>query len=182
MKNTVAMADVPDSLVLRRHRDLEGLYREGIWVRRAVLALIAVFCLLGLLDVFGQDTSTTSAAFTGGSLTVTAPTAVRGGLLFSADFTIKATRDIAKPVLVLDPGWAQGFAINTIEPSPVAQVSRNGRLAFTLAPLHAGQKSVLFMQFQVNPTTVTWHRPQDVELDDGPAVLVRMQRTLTVYP
>lgn len=176
------MTDVPDSLVLKRHRDLEGLYREGIWVRRAVLTVIAVFCLLGLADVFGQDTSTSSAAFAGGSLTVTAPSTVRGGLLFSADFTIRATRDIGKPVLVLDPGWAQGLAVNTIEPSPAAEVSRNGRLAFTLSPLHAGQTSVLFMQFQVNPTTVAWQRPQDIELDDGPTVLARIHRTLTVFP
>jgi hypothetical protein len=176
------VADVPDSLVLRRHRDLDGLYRKGIWVRRAVLAVIAVFCLLGLANVFGQDTSTSYATFAGGSLTVTAPTALRGGDLFSADFTIRATRDIAKPVLVLDPGWARGFAINTIEPSPAGEASRDGRLAFTLTPIHAGQSSILFMQFQVNPTTVTWRRLQNVELDDGQTVLVRLHRTLTVYP
>lgn len=28
------MSDVPDGLVLKRHRDLEGMYRGGIWVPR----------------------------------------------------------------------------------------------------------------------------------------------------
>ena len=41
---------------------------------------------------------------------------------------------------------------------------------------------MLFMQFQVNPTTVTWQRPQDVQLRDGSTVLATIHRTLTVYP
>jgi hypothetical protein len=176
------VADVPDKLVLRRHRDLEGLYRRGIWIRRGVLGLIAVFCLLGLANRFGQAASISRVAFTGGSLAVTAPSTLRGGDLFSAEFTVKATQDIAKPVLVLDQGWARGLAVNTIEPSPTSEASRDGRLAFTLGPIHAGQTSILFMQFQVNPTTVTWRRSQDVQLDDGTTVLATLHRTLTVYP
>jgi hypothetical protein len=176
------VADVPDKLVLRRHRDLEGLYRRGIWIRRGVLGLIAVFCLLGLANRFGQATSMSRVAFTGGSLAVTAPSALRGGDLFSAEFTVKATRDIRKPVIVLDQGWARGLAVNTIEPSPTSEASHDGRLAFTLGPIHAGQTSILFMQFQVNPTTLTWRRSQDVRLTDGTTVLATLHRTLTVYP
>ena len=43
------MADVPDTLVLKRHRDLEGMYRSGIWVRRGVVSLITIAAILGLL-------------------------------------------------------------------------------------------------------------------------------------
>ena len=39
----------PDTLVLKRHRDLDGVFRGAIWVRRAVLAVLTVFCVAGLL-------------------------------------------------------------------------------------------------------------------------------------
>ncbi|HEY5295528.1 MAG TPA: hypothetical protein VIJ70_08650 [Gaiellaceae bacterium] len=44
--------DIPDLLVLKRHRDLEGL-RVTLWWRRGVLALLTVFLALGLANVFG---------------------------------------------------------------------------------------------------------------------------------
>jgi hypothetical protein len=114
---------------------------------------------------------------------VTAPSAFRGGDLWSAVFTVTATRDIGRAVLVLDSGWANGMAINTIEPSPVSETSREkGRLAFTLGPIASGHSFTLYMQFQVNPTTVAWRRPQSVQLDDGSAVLATVPRTVTVYP
>jgi hypothetical protein len=176
------VADVPDNLTLKRHRDLDGMYRSGIWIRRVVLGVIAVFCLLGLVNRFGQATSTRHVTFPAGSLTVTAPSALRGGDLWSAVFTVTATSDIEKPVLVLDQGWANGLAINTIEPSPVDETSRDGRLAFTLSPVRAGHSFKLFMQFQVNPTTIAWKRSQNVQLDDGGVMLARLSRTVTVYP
>ena len=72
--------------------------------------------------------------------------------------------------------------MNTIEPSPLGQASRNGQLAFTLGHIPAGQSFLLFMQFQVNATNVAWHRPQNVELFDGGTHLLTIKRTVTVYP
>lgn len=176
------MADVPDNLTLKRHRDLEGMYRSGIWIRRAVLGTIAVFCLLGLVNRLGQTAATSRVTFPAGSLTVTAPSALRGGDLWSAVFTVTANSGIETPVLVLDQGWANGLAINTIEPSPADETSRDGRLAFTLSPIRAGHSYKLFMQFQVNPTTIAWKRSQGVQLDNGNVMLARLSRTVTVYP
>jgi hypothetical protein len=34
--------------------------------------------------------------------------------------------------LVLDSGWGEGVTINTIEPSPVGEASRDGKLVFDL--------------------------------------------------
>ena len=45
------MTDIPDSIVLKRHRDLEGRMHD-VWIRRALFALIAVIPILGLLNVF----------------------------------------------------------------------------------------------------------------------------------
>jgi hypothetical protein len=38
------------------------------------------------------------------------------------------------------------------------------------------------MQFQVNATNVAWHRPQNVELDDGAKQILVLHRSVTVYP
>jgi hypothetical protein len=176
------MTDVPDGIVLKRHRDLEGMGRSGIWVRRACLALIAVAALLGLANVFGQRPSTLTASVPAASISVYAPTAIRGGDFMEARFHITARRDLKQAILELDPGWAEGMSMNTVEPSPVAQTSDDGRLSFDLGHIRAGHSFLLFLQFQVNPTNVAWHRPQDVELADGRRVLARIHRTITVFP
>ena len=112
------MADVPDGIVLKRHRDLEGVRRSGIWVRRACLALIAVVSLLGLANVFGQRPSTLTANGSAATLAVYAPSAIRGGDFMEARFHIKAKRDLKQAILKLDPGWAEGMSWNSAEPSP----------------------------------------------------------------
>jgi len=176
------VADVPDTLVLERHRDLEGMARSGIWVRRAILAAIALVAILALADVFGQRPTTVSADVPAARLSLYAPTAVRGGDIWQARFHIDAKREVKKAVLVLDPGWAESMSINTIEPSPLGEASDDGRLSFELGHIPSGRSFLLFMQFQVNPTNVAWHRPQDVELRDGATVLARIHRTITVFP
>jgi hypothetical protein len=176
------VTDVPDHLTLKHHRDLVGVTAAGVWVRRAVLALIAAAAILALLNVFGQRPVTARAVFSAGVLSVYAPTAIRGGDFMEARFHITATQDIRKAILKLDPGWGEGMSVNTVEPSPVGEASDNGRISFTLGHIPRGQSFILFMQFQVNPTNVAWHRPQNVELDDGNKVLAHIHRTITVFP
>jgi hypothetical protein len=175
------MADIPDGIVLKRHRDLEGL-RETPWPRRVVLGLIAVFAALALANVFGQRPFTTTAHAAGASLELYAPNHLRGGLLFSARFHVTANRDLKDAVLVLDQGWAESMAINTIEPSPVGEASRDGKLSLDLGHIPAGRSYVLYMQIQVNPTNVAWRRSAGVTLLDGDTRLLHIDRKLTIYP
>jgi hypothetical protein len=176
------MTDVPDTLVLKRHRDLEGMYRSGIWVRRGVIALITVVCVLGLLNVFGQRPSTARSDAGAAVFSLYAPTAIRGGDFMEARFHITAKRDLKQATLKLDPGWAEGMSMNTVEPSPVSEGSDNGHLSFVLGHIPAGKSFILFTQFQVNPTNLAWHRPQNVTLLDGSRVITTIHRTITVYP
>jgi hypothetical protein len=176
------VADVPDTLVLKRHRDLEGMYRGAIWIRRGVIALIGVVVALGLANVFGQRPSTIRADVTAATISLYAPTAVRGGDLWEARFHITAKRDLRKVILKLDPGWGEGMSMNTIEPSPLGEASDNGRFSFELGHIPKGRSFIFFLQFQVNPTNVAWQRPQNVELDDGNQVIARLHRTITVFP
>jgi hypothetical protein len=71
--------------------------------------------------------------------------------------------------------------LNTVEPSPVGEANRDGRVAFDLGRVRAGTEYVFFLHFQVNPTEVG-RRPQDFELLDGESPLLHIDRTVTVYP
>jgi hypothetical protein len=179
--NESAMAAaVPDKIILKRDRDLEGR-ASRIWVRRGVVVLLLVFLLLGALNVFGQRPSGTTVDTPAVSLELYAPTKLRGGLFWEARFTITAHREVKNALLQLSPGWQESMQMNTIEPSPLAEASRNGDILFTLGHIPAGQKHRLFIQFQVSATNVG-RRRADVTLYDGKATLVRIKRTITVYP
>jgi hypothetical protein len=171
---------IPDAVVLRRDRDLETR-RNDIWIRRGLFALVCAVPVLALLNVFGQRPQTSAAASAAARLTVLAPARVRGGLLYQARFRISAKKKLAQAELVLDRGWLDGMTINTIEPQSVSEASDNGKLGLDLGPIAAGQSYVLYVDFQVNPTTVG-RQDQTVTLYDGKQTLATVHRTLTVFP
>ena len=173
------MADVPDQLVLKVARDREG--RRDVIARRIGLSALLVFLALAAFNVFGQRPSTTTAESEAAKLEVYAPERVRGGLYYEARFRIDAVRELENATLVLDPGWAEGITINTIVPSPLGEASRDGRLAFELGRVPAGQRHVFFLHLQVNPTNVG-HRSQDVQLYDGDTLLATVDRSITIFP
>jgi hypothetical protein len=176
----VAVAEIPDGLTLRRHRDLVGRERRP-WTRRVLLMLLAAFLLLGLGNTYGQRPATARAASAEATLEVYAPDRVRGGVFFMARVRVEAHSELEKATLVLDPGWLEQMHLNTLEPAPVEETSRDGRLAFDFGPLAAGRSLIVFMQFQVNPTNVGRHS-QDLELYDGERRLVHIDRSITVLP
>ena len=176
------MADVPDLLVLKRHRDVDYAGRHAPTIRRIVLGLIAVVSILALFNVFGQRPSTTVASAPAATLKLYAPEHLRGGLLWSARFHIYANQDLKKATLVLDTGWAESMSINTIEPSPVGEASKNGKLSFELGQIPQGESYILFLQIQVNATNVAWRRPQNVVLDDGDKRILVLHHHVTIYP
>jgi len=174
------VADQPDGIVLTRHRDLQGRQWHP-WARRSLVCLVALVLLLALLGFVGQSTSTTKTDAAAATLAVNAPDAVRGGLLYQARFTVVAHQELQHATLVLDEGWIDGLTLNTIEPSPVNEASRNGSLALELGHLAAGAKYVLFMDYQVNPTTVG-ARTLHAELDDGEQPVASLTRHLRIWP
>jgi hypothetical protein len=174
------VADVPDRIDLETHRDLQSwVYNRPI--RYAILTLVGAVVVLGLLNVFGQRPSTTTVQADAASLEVFAPARLRGGLLFEARFTIRAHEDLTHAVLQLAPGWLEGMQINTIEPGPIAETSRNGSLLLTLGPVKKGEHWTLYMEFQVDPTNVG-RRSADVTLYDGDEKLLTVDRQVTIFP
>ena len=174
------MSDAPAGIRLPRHLELRGR-RLDLAARRAVLLLLAAVIGLALFGVFGQRPVTARASAAAATLTVVAPERVRGGLLTMARFRIDAHRELRRAALVLDSGWAESLQINTIEPAPIGEASRDGKLVLELGRVPAGRKHVLYMQFQVNPTNVG-RRSQDVRLEDEGRHVVTVHRSLTVFP
>ena len=170
----------PDTIILRRDRDL-GPRRNDIWVRRGLFGLICVVPVLALLNVFGQRPETSTGTAAAAQFSVSAPSRVRGGLLYQARFSSTARKKLDQAELVLARGWIHDLTINTMEPSPASQSSHDGKLGLDLGPIAAGQTYVLFVDYQVNPTNVG-RQDQTVTLYDGNRALVTLHRTLTVFP
>jgi hypothetical protein len=174
------MADIPDTIVLRRDRDLAGRGAE-IWARRGLFMLLPLISALALLNLFGQRPHAATETARAATLKLFAPPRVRSGVLFEARFHVIARRELKQATLVLHPGWLEGMTLNTIEPSPVGESSRDGWLSLDLGHIPAGHSYLLFLQFQVDPTNVG-HRDQTVDLLDGNTRLLRLNRTITIFP
>jgi hypothetical protein len=173
-------AQIPEGLVLKRHRDHEGRAHH-VWARRALLLLVGLVPVLALFNVFGQRPHVETASAAPAELEVYAAPHLRGDLLWEARFTVTAKQELAKATLELDRGWMEGMTINTIEPSPIGEGSHDGKLVLELGHVPRGEKYVLYMQIQVNPTNVG-RRSQNVSLYDGERLLTTIHRRVTVFP
>jgi hypothetical protein len=168
------------SLDLERHRDLLGRSREP-WIRRGIVVAMCMLPALALANVFGQEAGVQRTDTAAASLAVEAPTTVRGGLLFQSRFEIVAKRTIAHPTLVLSRAWLEGLSVNTLEPAPVDESWSKDGLELSYQAMSAGETRFVYLQYQVNPTTVE-RRSQRAELRDGAATLASVERTFTVLP
>jgi hypothetical protein len=154
----------------------------GLWARRVVMAVLAVVAVLALLNAFGQRASTSTATGQGATLGLRAPTTIRGGLLFESRVDIVAQRTLEHPRLVLDSGWIEGMQVNSITPDAESQASRDGdRTVLSFPALQQGRRMRIWLQFQVDPTSVG-HRPYGLELDDAETRVARLERDITVLP
>ncbi|MGH2452007.1 MAG: hypothetical protein ACRDGE_12215 [Candidatus Limnocylindria bacterium] len=173
------MPDTPEYLTLVRNRDPSNAFE--LTARRVLFVLLTAVVLAALLGVFGQVRRESSASGAVAGLEVRAPERLRGGLFYQGRFTIESRRGIGDATLVLDEGWLESMHVNTIEPAPAQEWSRDGRLALGFGEIPAGDSVVVYMQFQVNPTNLG-RRSQDVELYDGATRLAAVDRTVTVFP
>jgi hypothetical protein len=172
---------LPDSLIRerscdRRHPD------AATWIRRALLVVPAVLVVLGLANAFGQRATDSEARSAAADLRVSAPTHLRGGLMFQVRIQVLAHRRISHPVLIFSHAWYESMTQNSVNPQPAAGSSVGDRPAFEFSPVAAGHRATYWFQFQVNPTNIGWRRNETVTLADGHTTLATVRRTLTVYP
>jgi hypothetical protein len=150
-------------------------------VRKVLLGMVGGVLLLGLANVFGQVPAASVAEAVEARFEVSAPARLRGGLFFQARFRIEAAEELESATIVLDPGWLEDITLNTVEPAPVGEASRDGRIALELGRVPAGDQHLLFLHFQVNPTAVGT-RSQDVDLYDGEQLIASLDRSAVIWP
>jgi hypothetical protein len=178
--NQAQVPALPDYLDRSAHVDLHDRNVEP-WFRRAGLLVLLGICALGLANVFGQHTHVLSVDSPAARLTVETPGAARGGLIYQSIFTVEAHEDLSEPTIHLEPGWFDGLTINTVQPDAVEWGQHEGRNTLKLPPIESGEKFVLRLQYQVNPT-VLGRRSQDVALMDGDTELARLDHAQTLFP
>ena len=154
---------------------------RGLWTRRAIMTLLAVVVVLALLNRVGQRPAETTARVPVATMRLSAPTHVRGGLFFQSRIDVRAAQAIDHPRLVLDAGWVEGMQVNSIEPAPVGETSREGRIVLSYDALKPGDVLRVWFQFEVNPTNVG-HRSYAIELDDAEQPVARLRPTIAVLP
>jgi hypothetical protein len=174
------MATAPQTLTLKENRDLRGK-RWQRWVRRGLLLLLGLTLIAALANRFGQRPTTSTVAAAAAQLQVYAPMRVRSGVVYAARFRIDARRSIKDALLVLDPGWAEGYTVNGLSPQPLTEASKNGKLEFGFGHIPSAKHLTFWLSLQVNPTNVG-HRTQDVRLYDGERQLAEVRRTITIFP
>jgi hypothetical protein len=161
-------------------KDSRGV-RLALWVRRAVLVVFAFVVALALLNRFGQRPAQRTARAPAATMTLTAPETVRGGLFFQSRLDIRAAQAIEHPRIVLARGWVEGMQVNSIEPAPVGEATRDGRVVLSYDALEAGDLLSVWLQFEVNPTNVG-RRSYAVELDDAERPVARLLPTIRSLP
>jgi hypothetical protein len=174
------MADPPEGITLKRNRDMEGKLASPLY-RRVLLGCVAALPVLALFGVFGQKPSTSSVRGPSVDLSVTAPTRLRGGLIFQVHVQVRAHRPVKQLEVVFDQGWFESMSVNSIEPEPTEESSENGQVVLSYGQMNAGDTLSFWIYFQANPTNVGKRR-EDVEARDGSTPLVHVHRSMTIFP
>jgi hypothetical protein len=106
--------------------------RQGGWARRAAVACLAAFVVVGAFGVFGQRTSITSAERNGYRLTVTYPSVVRPGLDVRFNVTVEHAGALGKSVtLAFSRRYFDLFDFQGIRPDPEAATSNISQIQWT---------------------------------------------------
>ena len=174
------MAELPDGITLEDNRDLRGRSRRP-WYRRGLLCCVAALPILALLNVFGQKPSNTSVSTQAASLSVNAPSALRGGLVFQVRVEVVAHQDIHELEIIFDRGWWEAMTVNSITPEPEESSIQGNQVALAFGKLPTGHKLTVWIQFSVNPTNVG-KRGENVGLADNSVPLAHLDRSLTIFP
>jgi hypothetical protein len=150
----------------------------GLRARWGLMSLFGAITALAAIGFFGQRQSESAATGAAGTLRLSAPQVVRGGLFFQSRIGIRARRPIEHPRIVLSSGWLEQMQLNSTAPDAMSEAGRDGRVVLSYDGLDGGERLVVWLQFQVNPTNVG-RRSYDVELDDGDTPIARVDRAIT---
>src|SRR5437763_13412799 len=127
--------ETPFALDRQRHLDRE--HHSAVY-RRLGLSLLALICLLGVLNLFGQRSTLTRVDGSAASLTVNSPEHLRGGLVFTSEVTVIAHRKLADAQVHLSSDWFRGMTFNGIAPEPESMSSTGDTVILDYWPIEGG--------------------------------------------
>ena len=147
------------------------------------MCLLAAVPVVALCNVVGQRATTAHASSPAANLVVRSPSAIRPGDIYQAKITVTAVgAALPQAQLVLGSGWIDGLTMNTTQPTPTNESSGpNGSLVFDIGTVQPGQPYVEYLEFQVNPTSIS-RRSQVVTVLSNKTPVVSLNRTMTIIP
>ena len=90
----------------------------------------------------------------GVELEIKAPKRVRGGIFYEMRFEIAAERELRRPCSCSAAAGSRASPSTRSRPGRSARPAANGDVSFQLGRVPAGNRHILWLQAQVNPTTV----------------------------
>lgn len=155
--------------------------RRATWVRRALLALLCGFLLLGLLGVFGPRSERVSAASGGVELTVEHPSVTRAGLDSPWSVEVRREGGFDGPVrLRTTSSYFDRFDENGLDPEP-ASATQDARWITWEFDQPSGDVLVVSLDARLAPT-VQSGMSATTELLDGDRPVVGVTYRTRVMP
>lgn len=160
---------------------VRAVSRRSIWGRRVGIAFLILLTAAGLAGLAGGRDVEERAEGRAGAVQVRAPERVRGGMIDEVRVELEARRTLAQPSIVLPPALLDHITLNTIIPEPVAhgRAGEGGLLSY--APLRAGERLVVRIQFQVNPSALGSRR-WEIRVTDGAREVARAGWDILILP
>ena len=143
----VCFSRAPETLTRERHGELQGRETRAVG-SKIFRALLVALHFVAPSTSSARDRSPLSAAGSTATLSVESPADLRGGLIFQARIAVHALKPIARPTLILDPGWFESMSLNAIAPDPAQQSTRTARR--DLGRLVVGERLAVSLYFQTN--------------------------------
>jgi hypothetical protein len=151
------------------------------WGRWAAVVVLSALPVLALFNFFGQRETTSRATSPVASVSLQSPSRLRSGLSFQTKVQVFAHATIGRLELAFSPGWWDGVGVNSISPQPSTESSQGGQVVLEMGKLPAGRTLTTWLNFSVNPT-FSGERSEDLTVLDGAHTLVRIHRSVTVFP
>lgn len=175
--NEAQLKGAPDG-ISRQHAEPRSNFVRG-FLPVFVLGALLLAALLGLFG--GGHDPTVTALANGVRLSFTAPQTLRNGMFFEIDAAISTDRAIAKPVLAISGSYLTDITVNTELPEPKDMGFEDGQLTLTFPPMKAGDRLLVKLDGQVNPSLVGG-KSGVVAIRDDKAVLAQHPIGLWVFP
>ena len=155
----------------------------GSLFRRWPFGLGGLGVLLGLavFGVYGADARLTGAG-NEVELVVEGPRRIRNGEFFEMVITIAAERDVRDLVILIDEELWRDLTVNTLLPDPSGHGFREGSFEFRFGTLNAGERLLVKVDGQINPSHAPSTNAGTIALANGDAVLATVNYTMEVLP